>query len=160
MCETAECNGTEICWTESAGFVVDSRLKEYTTGSPHELTDRLFVVRRAFRVNDALPAEMAALARDGSGSAAAGRWSTGLPVESRNSTCRSTIPSIRAPSWYRDYIGLLRRFGRGQESFTPSWRRWGGEKPILKKDVGGRRREATIPTRSAQLRYGSGGRCG
>ena len=33
---------------------VDTRLKEYTTGTPHELTDRLFVVRRAFRVNDTL----------------------------------------------------------------------------------------------------------
>ena len=29
---------------------VDTRLKEYTTGTPHELTDRLLVVRRAFRV--------------------------------------------------------------------------------------------------------------
>src|SRR5512147_1259370 len=36
---------------------VDTRLKEYTTGTPHDLTDRLFVVRRVFRVNDALPAE-------------------------------------------------------------------------------------------------------
>jgi hypothetical protein len=31
--------------------------KEHTTGTPHGLTDRLFVVRRAFRVNDALPTE-------------------------------------------------------------------------------------------------------
>src|SRR5258707_7120273 len=38
---------------------VDTRLKEYTTGSPHEITDRLFVVRRAFRVNAALPTESA-----------------------------------------------------------------------------------------------------
>src|SRR5260370_1742681 len=38
---------------------VDTRLKEYTTGSPHEITDRLFVVRRAFRVNDALPTDNA-----------------------------------------------------------------------------------------------------
>src|SRR5579859_2207897 len=38
---------------------VDTRLKEYTTGTPHELTDRLFVVRRAFRVNDSLPTENA-----------------------------------------------------------------------------------------------------
>src|ERR1017187_9497825 len=38
---------------------VDTRLREYTTGTPHELTDRLFVVRRAFRVNDALPTEAA-----------------------------------------------------------------------------------------------------
>src|SRR5271163_4722825 len=39
---------------------VDTRLKEYTTGAPHEVTDRLFVVRRAFRVNDSLPTENAA----------------------------------------------------------------------------------------------------
>jgi len=38
-------------------LLVDARLKEYTTGNPHELTDRLFAVRRAFRINDALPAE-------------------------------------------------------------------------------------------------------
>src|ERR1700693_1213282 len=38
---------------------VDTRLREYPTGTPHELTDRLFVVRRAFRVNDALPTETA-----------------------------------------------------------------------------------------------------
>jgi hypothetical protein len=38
---------------------VDTRLKEYTTGIPHELTDRMFVVRRAFRMNDALPTENA-----------------------------------------------------------------------------------------------------
>src|SRR5579883_2151864 len=36
---------------------VDTRLKEYTTGAPHEVTDRLFVVRRVFRLNDVLPGE-------------------------------------------------------------------------------------------------------
>src|SRR5271165_1119902 len=36
---------------------VDSRLKEYTTGKTHDVTDRQFVVRRAFRINDALPDE-------------------------------------------------------------------------------------------------------
>ena len=35
---------------------VDGRLREFTLGEPHEVTDRLFVVRRAFRVNDSLPA--------------------------------------------------------------------------------------------------------
>ncbi len=38
-------------------LLVDGRVKEYVTGSPHEVTDRLFVVRRAFRVNDSLPEE-------------------------------------------------------------------------------------------------------
>jgi hypothetical protein len=38
---------------------VDMRLKEFTTGMPHEVTDRLFVVRRMFRLNDTLPTETA-----------------------------------------------------------------------------------------------------
>jgi hypothetical protein len=38
-------------------LLVDARAKEFTFGSPHDVTDRLFVVRRAFRVNDTLPQE-------------------------------------------------------------------------------------------------------
>jgi hypothetical protein len=36
---------------------VDTKLKEFTTGKPHDVTDRTFVVRRAFRINDALPGD-------------------------------------------------------------------------------------------------------
>ena len=39
------------------GLYVDTRLKEYPTGAPHEVTDRLLVVRRVFRLNDTLPDE-------------------------------------------------------------------------------------------------------
>jgi hypothetical protein len=42
---------------------VDTRLKEFTTGPAHEVTDRLFVVRRVFRLNDTLPDETAATPR-------------------------------------------------------------------------------------------------
>jgi hypothetical protein len=42
---------------EIRGLYVDSRLNEYTTGVPHEVTCRLFVVRRVFRLNDTLPDE-------------------------------------------------------------------------------------------------------
>src|ERR1700733_9509809 len=38
-------------------LLVDARIKEYTTGNPHDVTDRLFVVRRVFRINDTLPGE-------------------------------------------------------------------------------------------------------
>src|SRR2546427_4275316 len=34
---------------------VDGRIKEFTTGEPHDVTDRLFVIRRSFRINDRLP---------------------------------------------------------------------------------------------------------
>lgn len=42
---------------------VDTRLKEFTTGAPHDVTDRLFVVRRVFRLNDTLPAESTTVPR-------------------------------------------------------------------------------------------------
>src|SRR5580658_10806946 len=38
-------------------LLVDGRVKEYVLGAPHEVTDRLFVVRRVFRLNDSLPEE-------------------------------------------------------------------------------------------------------
>ncbi len=82
-------------------LLVDARVKEFTLGPPHDVTDRLFVVRRAFRVNDSLPQE-SALPR--------WQWQPGgwLLVD------RTTghISPINLPefdvfsseaSWYRDY---------------------------------------------------------
>jgi hypothetical protein len=48
---------------------VDGHLKEFTIDGLHEVTDRLLVVRRVFRVNDSLPGE--------SNSAARWRWQRG-----------------------------------------------------------------------------------
>src|SRR5215471_17682714 len=44
-------------------LLVDTRLKEYTTGPPHDVTDRLFAIRRVFRLNDNLPDEPATTPR-------------------------------------------------------------------------------------------------
>jgi hypothetical protein len=38
-------------------LLVDGKVKEWTTGESHDITDRSFVVRRALRINDALPAD-------------------------------------------------------------------------------------------------------
>ena len=38
-------------------LVVDGKVKEWTTGETHAVTDRTFVVRRALRLNDALPGD-------------------------------------------------------------------------------------------------------
>jgi hypothetical protein len=38
------------------GLYVDGRVRESTLNPSHDITERLFVVRRAFRVNDNLPA--------------------------------------------------------------------------------------------------------
>ncbi len=36
---------------------VDTKLKDYTTGDAHDVTDRQFVVQRAYRLNDSLPGD-------------------------------------------------------------------------------------------------------
>jgi hypothetical protein len=38
-------------------LLVDDKVKEWTTGESHAITDRSFVIRRALRLNDALPGE-------------------------------------------------------------------------------------------------------
>jgi hypothetical protein len=40
-------------------LVVDGKVKEWTTGDVHDVTDRTFAVRRAVRLNDALPTDQA-----------------------------------------------------------------------------------------------------
>ena len=38
-------------------LLVDGQPKEFTTGPPHDVTDRTFVLQRVFRLNDSLPQE-------------------------------------------------------------------------------------------------------
>lgn len=38
-------------------LLVDGKVKEWTTGEPHDITSRTFAVRRAVRINDALPGD-------------------------------------------------------------------------------------------------------
>jgi hypothetical protein len=40
-------------------LLVDGRVSEWTTGDAHDVTDRSFVVRRAIRLNDSLPSDVA-----------------------------------------------------------------------------------------------------
>ena len=38
-------------------LIVDDKVKDWTTGEVHDITDRSFVVRRALRLNDSLPGD-------------------------------------------------------------------------------------------------------
>jgi hypothetical protein len=106
---------TSVPWSEEFGdpnakpsslkirpLLVDTRTKEFTLGPPHEVTDRLFVIRRAFRVNDSLPQEFAA--------APHWQWQRGGWLLVDRVTGRvSPInlpefdPVYSTASWYRDY---------------------------------------------------------
>jgi len=113
---------------------VDTKLKEFTTGPPHEITDHLFVVRRAYRVNDSLPAEEAKPLR--------WRWQLGgwLQVDRVNGRVSALNlpefdPYYSSVAWYRDYAAYCGVSDDGKKLFavvTQLARR----KPLLKKPLG------------------------
>lgn len=82
---------------------VDTRLKEFTTGPSHEVTDRLFVVRRVFRLNDTLADETATTPK--------WVWQRGgwlLVDRVTGHVTQVNLPEFdpfySTPSWYRDYV--------------------------------------------------------
>ena len=85
------------------GLSVDGKLREFVTGDVHEVTDRLFVVRRAYRLNNNLPAEES---RGASWVWQRGGW---LLVD-RLSGRLTQLPLLEfdpfysQASWFRDYV--------------------------------------------------------
>jgi len=113
---------------------VDTRLKEYTTGLPHEVTDRLFVVRRVFRLNDSLPQEASGAPR--------WQWQRGGWVMVDRVTGRVTqlaLPEFDAyystASWFRDYVAYCGVSDDGKKLFAMV-AQLGRRKAILKKPLG------------------------
>ncbi|MGA9352120.1 MAG: hypothetical protein WBV46_00420 [Terriglobales bacterium] len=113
-------------------LLVDARIKEYTTGTPHDVTDRLFVVRRAFRINDALPAD----------SAARWQWQRGgwlLVDRQTGRVSQLSLPEFdpfySTASWYRDYVAYCGVSDDGKKLYAIV-AQVGRRKPILKKDAG------------------------
>ena len=56
---TAEAKNDETSTIKVRPLFVDDRQKEWTTGEVHDITDRTFAIRRALRINDALPTDPA-----------------------------------------------------------------------------------------------------
>jgi len=113
---------------------VDTRLKEFTIGVPHEVTDRLFVVRRMFRLNDTLPTETAANTK--------WTWERGgwlLVDRLTGRVSQLTLPEFDSfystPSWYRDYVAYCGVSDDGKKLFAMVTQ-LGRRKPILKKPLG------------------------
>jgi hypothetical protein len=116
------------------GLYVDTRLKEYTTGAPHEVTDRLFVVRRVFRLNDTLP--------DETGPTPRWQWERGgwlLVDRVTGQVSQINLPEFdpfySTASWYRDFIAYCGVSDDGKKLFAIV-AQLGRRKPILKKPLG------------------------
>ena len=85
-------------------LMVDGKIKEFTTGDIHEVTDRFFVVRKAYRVNDWLPDDPKAKEHKW-------KWQRGgwiLVDRTTNRITQVTLPEFdpfySSVSWFRDYV--------------------------------------------------------
>ena len=83
-------------------LVVDGRIVEWTTGDMHDVTDRSFVVRRALKINDALPGDKS--------TASHWVWQRGPWLMVDRVTGHVTAlklpdydPAASQVSWFRDY---------------------------------------------------------
>jgi hypothetical protein len=116
-------------------LLVDAHVKEFTLGSAHDVTDRLFVVRRAFRVNDSLPQE--------STSPPHWQWQRGgwLLVDRVTAHISSiNLPEFdafySAASWYRDYAAYCGVSDDGKKIHAVV-AQISRRKPVLKKLLDG-----------------------
>jgi len=116
-------------------LIIDGRTREYTTGATHEVTDRLFVVRRAYRINDALPEETPKPQQwvwrlDG--------W---ISVDRQTGhVAQLNLPAFdsdsSAASWYRDYAAYCGASDDGAKTFMVV-AQLGKRKPVLRKEYPG-----------------------
>jgi hypothetical protein len=114
-------------------LLVDAHTKEFTLGSAHDVTDRLFVVRRAFRVNDSLPQE--------STSPPHWQWQLGgwlLVDRTTGHISPINLPDFditySAASWYRDYAAYCGISDDGKKMYAVV-AQISRRKPVLKKPI-------------------------
>ena len=112
-------------------LVVDGRVKEYALGPPHEVTERLFVVRRVFRVNDGLPED----------SGPRWQWERGgwlLVDRLTGHVSPINLPEFdvlySAASWYRDYVAYCGVADDGKKTYAIV-AQISRRKPVLKKPL-------------------------
>ncbi len=116
-------------------MIIDGRTREYTTGATHEITDRLFVVRRAYRINDALPEETRKPLQ--------WVWRLGGWISVDRQTghvAQLNLPAFDGDtseaSWYRDYAAYCGASDDGSKTYLVV-AQLGKRKPVLRKEVSG-----------------------
>ncbi len=101
-------------------LVVDGKVKEWTTGDVHDITDRSFVVRRAIRLNDALPT-------DAGGHAGAARWVWQRGPWLLIDRVSGKVTALRLPDydpvvsdvvWFRDYAAYCGLNSSGRQLYA------------------------------------------
>jgi len=112
-------------------LLVDDKVKEWTTGEAHDVTDRSVAVRRALRLNDALPTDKAEH----------WVWQRGpwLLIDRTNGHVVALKlpdfdPSISNVSWFRDYAAYCGLSAGGKQLYAVV-AQVAGRKPVLMKKI-------------------------
>ena len=121
-------------------LIVDGQVKEWTTGDPHDITDRSFVVRRALHLNDALP-ESAAAPPQKSDPKKSWVWQRGPWLMVDRVTGRITAlklpdfdPGASQPVWFRDLAAYCGVTASGKSLYAVV-AQIGARKPLLSKKL-------------------------
>ena len=113
-------------------LLVDGRVKDWTTGESHDITDRSFAVRRAIRLNDALPTDKGEHWVWQRGpwilvDRAAGHL---VPIK-----LPDYDPSVSGVSWFRDYAAYCGLTSSGKQLYAVV-AQVGARKPLIVKKLG------------------------
>ena len=112
-------------------LLVDGVLKEWTTGDPHDVTDRSFVVRRVLRLNDSLPSDKL------------GQWVWQRGPWLLVDRATGHITPLKLPdydagvsqvSWFRDYAAYCGITASGKSLFAVV-AQVAGRKPVLARKL-------------------------
>jgi hypothetical protein len=120
-------------------LIVDGVLKEWTTGDAHDVTDRSFVVRRALRLNDALPQDR--FTDKPGDSNERWVWQRGPWLLIDRQTGRVAAlrlpdfdPAVSQASWFRDYAAYCGVTASGKSLYAVV-AQIAARKPVLAKKL-------------------------
>jgi hypothetical protein len=113
-------------------LIVDDKRREWTVGELHDVTDRSFVVRRALRINDALPGEPARWI-----------WQPGPWLEVDRTTGHVTVLHLPAfdndisqATWFRDYAAYCGVATTAKGGLVAIVTELGARKPVVQQVLG------------------------
>jgi hypothetical protein len=118
-------------------LLVDGLVKDWTTGDAHDVTDRSFLVRRALRINDALPGDKPSQQQN--------RWvwqrGPWLMVDRTSSHVTALKlpdydPGVSQVSWFRDYGSYCGLTASGKSLYAVV-AQLAVRKPVLARKIAG-----------------------
>ncbi|AXC10359.1 hypothetical protein ACPOL_1008 [Acidisarcina polymorpha] len=112
-------------------LLIDEKVKEWTTGEAHDVTDRSVAVRRALRLNDALPTDKSEH----------WVWQRGpwLLIDRTNGKVTALHlpdfdPTVSNIAWFRDYAAYCGLSGGGKQLYAVV-AQVAAKKPLLMKKI-------------------------